>query len=36
MLLVDGDGRIVRRAAGVPDRADLLAALAPLAAGARA
>ncbi|MFI2651269.1 TlpA family protein disulfide reductase [Micromonospora fulviviridis] len=36
VLLVDGDGRIVRRAAGVPDRADLLAALAPLAAGARA
>lgn len=36
VLLVDGDGRIVRRAAGVPDRDDLLAALAPLAAGARA
>ncbi|MGY0003701.1 thioredoxin family protein [Micromonospora sp. I033] len=36
VLLVDGDGRIVRRAAGVPDRADLLAALAPLVAGAPA
>ncbi|MEU1688413.1 thioredoxin family protein [Micromonospora sp. NPDC005707] len=36
VLLVDGGGRIVRRAAGVPDRADLLAALAPLTAGAGA
>ncbi|MFG2107236.1 TlpA family protein disulfide reductase [Micromonospora chersina] len=36
VLLVDGDGRIVRRASGVPDRADLLAALMPLTAGARA
>ncbi|MFG3601439.1 TlpA family protein disulfide reductase [Micromonospora chersina] len=36
VLLVDGDGRIVRRASGVPDRADLLAALTPLTAGARA
>ncbi|MFE9955644.1 TlpA family protein disulfide reductase [Micromonospora sp. NPDC005299] len=36
VLLVDGAGRIVRRAAGVPDRADLLAALVPLAGGVRA
>ncbi|MGC3863966.1 TlpA family protein disulfide reductase [Micromonospora chersina] len=36
VLLVDGDGRIVRRAAGVPDRADLLTALTPLTARARA
>jgi thiol-disulfide isomerase/thioredoxin len=35
VLLVDAAGRIVRRATGVPDRAELLAALAPLAAGMR-
>lgn len=36
VLLVDGAGRILRRAAGVPDRVDLLAALAPLTGGVRA
>ncbi|MET7834846.1 thioredoxin family protein [Micromonospora sediminicola] len=34
VLVVDAAGRVVRRAAGVPDRAELLAALAPLTAGA--
>ncbi|WP_245716225.1 thioredoxin family protein [Micromonospora humi] len=35
LLLVDAGGRIVRRVTGVPDRDELLAALIPLAAGAR-
>ncbi|MEU7575669.1 thioredoxin family protein [Micromonospora sp. NPDC049240] len=35
VLVVDATGRIVRRAAGVPDRDELLGMLAPLAAGAR-
>lgn len=35
LLVVDAGGRVVRRAAGVPDREELLTALAPLAAGVR-
>ncbi|WP_345155805.1 thioredoxin family protein [Micromonospora maritima] len=33
VLVVDAAGHVVRRASGVPDRAELLAALAPLTAG---
>ncbi|MFI2713344.1 TlpA family protein disulfide reductase [Micromonospora sp. NPDC018662] len=35
VLVVDATGRVVRRAAGVPDRDELLGTLAPLAARAR-
>ncbi|MEV4759152.1 thioredoxin domain-containing protein [Micromonospora sp. NPDC049559] len=35
VLVVDADGRIVQRAAGVPTKAQVVAALAPLLSGAR-
>jgi thiol-disulfide isomerase/thioredoxin len=34
VLMVDADGRVVRRASGVPDRDDLVAALSPLLSAA--